>query len=185
MDLARAEDALVTVESRLQSSYSRANAVSSLAEARMQLNKASGVAPWRSHKIEEARDKLSVAQKHIDNQYFGAAMFFVYRANRIVEELNYEADVVRTTPGAMFINRAKVNLRRGPSTDNEILAVLSKGTPVIRESRQGDWVLVRTLTGFVGWVYSSLVTGKEQYESRESSRESAPPRYARISRAGS
>lgn len=164
-DLTRAEDALVTVESRLQSSYSRANAVSSLAEAQMKLNKASDIAPWRSRKIEEAHDKLDIAQKQIDNEYFGAAMFFIYRANRIIEELNYEANMVQTTPQAMFINRPKVNLRAGPSTDTKVLTVLDNGTPVIRETRQGDWILVRTLTGFVGWVYHSLVTSKERYES--------------------
>ena len=161
-DLLRAEHALVAVESRLESSYSRANAVSSLAEAQMQLNKASRVAPWRSRKIEQARDKLAVAQKHIDNEYFGAAMFFVYRANRIVEELNHEARIVEATPEAMFINGTRVNIRSGPSTDDEILAVLGQGTPVIRETHQDNWVLVRTLTGMLGWVHESLVTNKEQ-----------------------
>ncbi|MFZ0487250.1 MAG: SH3 domain-containing protein [Arenicellales bacterium] len=163
-DLVRAEDALVTVESRLQSSYSRANTVSSLAEAHMQLNKASGIAPWQSHKIEEAQHKLDIAQKQIDNEYFGAAMFFIYRANRIVEELNYEVKLVETTPQTMFINRPRVNLRSGPSTEDEVLTVLAKGAPVIRETRQDDWILIRTLTGFVGWVYHSLVTSKERYK---------------------
>lgn len=163
-DLTRAEDALVTVESRLQSSYSRANAVSSLAEAHMQLNKASGIAPWRSHRIEEAQNKLDIAQKQIDKEYFGAAMFFIYRANRIVQELHYEAHLVETTPQTMFINRPKVNLRSGPSTEDEVLTVLEEGTPVVRETRQDDWILIRTLTGFVGWVYHSLVTSKERYK---------------------
>ena len=116
-DLIRAEDALITVESRLRSGHSRANAVSSLAEAQMQLNKASEIAPWRSDIIKDARDKLDIAQKHIDNEYFGAAVFFVYRANRIVEELNYEASIVGKTSEVMFINRPRVNLRAGPSTD--------------------------------------------------------------------
>ena len=163
-DLVRAEDALITVESRLRSGHSRANAVSSLAEAQMQLNKASETAPWRPDIIEDARDKLDIAQKHIDNEYFGAAVFFVYRANRIVEELNYEASIVDKTSEVMFINRPRVNLRAGPSTDKEILTVLVRGTPVVREKKRDEWMLVRTLTGIVGWVHRSLVTSRERYK---------------------
>ena len=164
MDLVRAEDALIGVESRLRSGHSRANAVSSLAEAQIQLNKAAKVAPWRLETISEARDKLEIARKHIDNEYFGAAVFFVYRANRIVEELNHEADIVDKTSQVMFINRPRVNLRGGPSTEEEILTTLVQGTPVVRERKKDEWFLVRTLTGIVGWIHYSLVTSKERYK---------------------
>ena len=164
MDLVRAEDALIGVESRLRSGHSRANAVSSLAEAQMQLNKAAKVAPWRSEIIGVARDKLDIAQKHIDNEYFGAAVFFVYRANRIVEELTYEANIVDQTSQVMFVNRPRVNLRAGPSTGDEILTILAQGTPVVREKKIDEWFLVRTLTGIVGWVHHELVTSKERYK---------------------
>ena len=164
MDLLRAEDALVGVETQLRSGHSRANAVSSLAEAQMQLNKAAKTAPWRAETINEARDKLGIAQKHIDNEYFGAAVFFVYRASRIVEELNHEADIVDKTSQVMFINRPRVNLRSGPSTTDEILTILVRGTPVVREKKMDEWFLVRTLTGIVGWVHYELVTSKERYK---------------------
>ena len=164
IDLVRAEDALIGVESRLRSGHSRANAVSSLAEAQMQLNRAAKVAPWRSETISEARDKLDIAQKHIDNEYFGAAVFFVYRANRIVEELNHEADIVDKTSQVMFVNRPRVNLRIGPTTEDEILTILVRGTPVVRERKKDEWLLVRTLTGIVGWVHYSLVTSKKRYK---------------------
>lgn len=157
MDLVRAEDALTL------SDYSRANAVSSLAEAQMQLNRAAEVAPWRLETIKQARDKLETAQKHIDSEYFGAAAFFVYRANRIVEELNYEASIVDKTSQVMFVNRPRVNLRAGPSTDANILTILVRGTPVVREKKKDEWMLVRTLTGIAGWVHYSLVTSKERY----------------------
>lgn len=162
MDLVRAEDTLVAVESRLESGHSRANAVSSLAEAQMQLNKTSDAAPWRPQEIDRARGKLDIAQKHIDDEYFGAAMFFIYRANRIIEQLNYEFGIVEASPQAMFVNRPRINLRSRPSIEDEILAVLTEGTPVIREERQGSWILVHTLNGLVGWVHQSLVTGKSR-----------------------
>ena len=164
IDLGRAEDALIGIETELQSGHSRANAVSSLAEAQMQLNKATKVAPWRAEVINEARDKLDIAQKHIDNEYFGAAVFFVYRASRIVEELNHEADIVDKTSQVMFINRPRVNLRAGPSTENEIITILARGPPVVKEKKTNKWFLVRTLTGIVGWVHFELVTSKERYK---------------------
>lgn len=164
MDLVRAENTLIAVESKLRSGYSRATAVSALAEAQIQLNKASRVAPWRLETIGEARDKLDIAQKHIDEEYFGAAVFFVYRANRIVEDLNYEANIVDNSAQAMFINRPKVNLRSGPSTSEDIVKILVQGTPVVREKQKGEWFLVRTLTGTVGWVHRSLLTSKGRYK---------------------
>ena len=164
MDLVRAEDALTGIETELRSGHSRANAVSSLAEAQMQLNKVTKVAPWRAEVVNEARDKLDIAQKHIDNEYFGAAVFFVYRANRIVEELNHEANIVDKTSQVMFINRPRVNLRAGPSTEDEIVTILVRGTPVVKEKKMDEWFLVRTLTGIVGWVHYELVTSKDRYK---------------------
>lgn len=164
MDLRRAEDALIVVESKLRSGHSRAAVVSALAEAQIQLNKVSRAAPWRPDTISEAQDKLHMAQKHIDEEYFGAAVFFVYRANRIVEDLNYEASIVDSSAQVMFINRPKVNLRSGASTAEEILQVMVQGTPVVREKQKGEWVLIRTLTGMVGWVHRSLLTSKARYK---------------------
>jgi len=160
MDLVRAENTLVAVESRLKSSHSRATAVSSLAEAQIQLNRTSEAAPWRTQEVERVRSKLDIAQKHIDNEYFGAAMFFIYRANRIMEQLDYEAGLVESTPNTMFVSRPRVNLRAEPSIDHEVLAVLGQGTPVVRETREGRWILVHTLDGLVGWIHNSLIDGK-------------------------
>lgn len=164
MDLERAEDALIAVESKLRTGHSRAAAVSALAEAHMQLNRASRVAPWQSKTISEARDKLKIAQKHIDEGYFGTAVFFVYRANRMVEDLRYEASIIENSTQAMFINRPKVNLRSGPSTHTEVLRILVEGTPVVKEKQMKEWVLVRTLGGAVGWIHRTLLTSKAGYK---------------------
>lgn len=163
IDLIRAEDALIAVESKLRSGHSRAAAVSALAEAQIRLNKASRIAPWRQDTISEAKGKLTIAQRHINEEYFGTAVFFVYRANRIVENLNYEANMVKATEQAMFINRPRVNLRSGPSTNEDVLLVLNQGTPVVMERDNGEWILVRTLAGSVGWVHRSLLTSKARY----------------------
>jgi Bacterial SH3 domain len=160
-DLNRAENTLVSVESGLRAGHTRADAVSALAEAHIQLNKATRLAPWRTDAIKEAGEKLDLARQNIDSGRFGAAVFFVYRANRIIEELQYESEMIKEHEGVFFINAAQVNIREGPSTDHTILSVLTSGTPVIQVERKDKWVLVRTTAGLVGWVHVSLLDRKQ------------------------
>lgn len=158
-DLQQAEGALVTAESGLRGSYTRADAVSSLAEARIHVARAGRAAPWRSAEITEARAKLDDAELQVNAGHFGAALFFVYRAERIGDAIEAEAERVYSTPGAGFIRGRRVNLRAGPSLDESVLSVLTLGTPVFPESDEPPWVLVRTAAGDVGWVHDTLIDG--------------------------
>ena len=51
-----------------------------------------------------------------------------------------------------------LNLRAGPSTRHRVIDVLVAETPVFPERHAGNWTLVRTPEGRVGWVYASLLT---------------------------
>ncbi len=156
-DLKRAEEALVMAESGLRGTHTRADAVSGLAEVRILVERAAVAAPWRPEAIAEARGKLEEAASQIDADHYGAALFFVYRAERIAEEVDAEARKVYATGGTRFVRARRVNLRAGPSTDDRVLAVLSQGTPVFPEDRMDRWVLVRTASGSVGWVHVHLL----------------------------
>lgn len=157
-DLRQAEEALVMAESGLRGTHSRADAVSSLAEARIQVERAAQSTPWREDEIAEARAKLEEAARQIELAHFGAALFFVYRAERTSSMLEGEAARVHATPDVRYIRAKQVNLRAGPSTAEPILGVLSSGTPVHPESRNKRWVLVRTAQGALGWVHGSLLS---------------------------
>lgn len=159
-DLSQAEAALVAAESGLRGSYSRADAVSSLAQARIRVARAGREAPWLGDEVGEAESKLADADLQVAAGHFGAALFFVYRAERIADALEAEAKRVYSTPGARFIRGRRVNLRSGPATTERILTVLPMGTPVFAENTEAAWVLVRTEAGDVGWVHSSLVGGR-------------------------
>jgi hypothetical protein len=159
-DLRQAEDALVLAESGLRGSHSRADAVSSLAEARIGVERAASLAPWRPRAIEEARGKLDEADRQIQEGHFGAALFFVYRATRTAELLEREAGVARERPGTKYVRVSRVNLRAGPSTSDEVVDILREGTPVFPERREGDWTLVRASSGAVGWLHESLLRGR-------------------------
>ncbi|MBW2232727.1 MAG: hypothetical protein JRH17_20240 [Deltaproteobacteria bacterium] len=143
-DLAEAEAALARGESGLRGEHSRAAAVSSLAEARIQVERAAKLAPWRPLVVAEAHAKLNDAGKQIEASHFGAALFFVYRAQRLAADLEAEAEKVGRTPGTRFVAGRRVNLRAGPSSSEPVLTILEEGMPVFPESRQQPWVLVRT-----------------------------------------
>lgn len=156
-DLARAEASIVAMESGLRGSQSRAEAVSALAEARIALDRVSRRVPWRTDRVVEARGKLTEAQRQLDLDHVGAAVFFASRAKGITESLAQEADLVAGWPGLRVVAAERVNLRSGPSRDHPVLAVLEQRTPVYPERGEGDWALVRTPSGQVGWVHAALL----------------------------
>jgi uncharacterized protein YgiM (DUF1202 family) len=156
-DLAQAEEALVIAESGLRGNHSRADAVSSLAEARIQVQRAGERAPWRGPEIEEARQKLQEAARQVEEGNYGSALFFVYRAQRIAEAVEVEARRVQRQPGVQFVEASRINMRSGPSTNDPVLRTLEQGTPVFAERNHAGWTLVRAETGDVGWVHRSLL----------------------------
>jgi hypothetical protein len=148
---------MVAIESGLRGIHTRADAVSSLAEARIAVERASRSVPWRPAKVQEAHAKLEEAERQLDAGHSGSAVFFASRARRIAETLNEEAEQVARHASTRFVRARRVNLRAGPSTEAAVVGVLSESTPVFRERSEGDWVLVRTTKGPVGWIHASLL----------------------------
>ncbi|MEM9175279.1 MAG: SH3 domain-containing protein [Myxococcota bacterium] len=156
-DLKTAESALVEVESGLTGSSGRADAVSSLAVTRIQVERAASRAPWRATEIAGAREKLEEAERQVDEGRFGAALFFVYRARRVAEGVLDEVAQIVGSGNARLIKATRVNLRSGPSTGQRVLAVLTSGTPVIPQATEGEWTLVQVTGGPAGWIHGSLL----------------------------
>ncbi len=156
-DVRSAEETLVAVESGMRGEQTRTEAVSRLAEARIQVDRAEKRAPWRADSVAEARRKLADADKQLAEDHVGSAIFFVSRASRIAETLLAEADLAAKTPGTRYVKSARTNLRKEPTLEAEVVALLPANLPVFPESAQGDWVLVRTVSGQVGFVHSELL----------------------------
>ncbi len=156
-DLKEAESAMVAIESGMRSRQTRADAVSVLAEARIAIERASDGVPWRTAEAAEAMRKLDEAEKQLQESHLGTAIFFASRARRIADTLNEEARHIGQEESTRFIRAKRVNLRSGPSTKHAILGVLLTETPVFPEETDGQWLLVRTLTGQVGWVHGQLL----------------------------
>ena len=156
-DLRAAEETLLAVESGMRGTQKRAEAVSMLAEARIQVDRAAARTPWRRATAAEAREKLDEAERQLTDGHFGSAIFFVSRASRIAAGLDAEADLVSRSPGARSVKPHRANLRAEPNTESDVLAVLSEDLPVFVEGNEGEWALVRTVSGQVGWVRGDLL----------------------------
>jgi hypothetical protein len=177
-DLREAEEAMVAIESGLRGVHSRADAVSTLAESRIAVERASRDVPWRRERVLEARQKLVEAERQFQAGHTGSAVFFASRARRIAAALNAEARRVASTPGARFVHGRRVNLREGPSTEDRILHVLVGSTPVFPEREDGEWVLVVTPSGEMGWIHHSLLSDRWS-SSSETTTQSLPAALAR------
>ncbi|MCP4036251.1 MAG: hypothetical protein GY733_04885 [bacterium] len=156
-DLRRAEEALVKVESGLRGNHTRANAVSEIAQTQITVKKAAEQAPWRIEEVQEARVKLAEAERQVQQENAGAALFFVYRARRIAELALIEAELVGGQADTWFVSSDRVNLRAGPTTADQVVDVLTKETPVFAERSQDDWMLVRVISGRAGCMHKSLM----------------------------
>jgi len=154
-ELREAEASMRRIESGERSRH--ADAVSALAEGRIAVERASQTAPWRGESLEEARRKLESAERELHANHRGTAIYLASSAQRIANTLDEEGRLVAKAPDARFVRNSRVNLRAGPSTDHAILGVLQPKTPVFQKRPEGEWVLVRTLSGQLGWVYGGLL----------------------------
>jgi hypothetical protein len=156
-DLQEAESSILAMESGMRGQRSRADSVSAVAEARISVERVSQTVPWRPDIVAEALQKLDEAEHELRADHRSTAFFFASRARRIAETLDAERQRVATTEGTRFVRPLRANLRSGPSTKHPVLEVLGRETPVFSEQPEGEWMLVRTLAGQVGWIHGDLL----------------------------
>lgn len=159
-DIRDAEEALVALESGLKGMHTRADAVSALADARIVVTRAARQAPWREASILQAREKLAEAERHIEEEYFGSAVFFTVRGRRIAEEMLDLARQLREDPSVRFVRVNRANVREDASTDAPIVAVLKQGTPIHVRGEDSEWIQIVTPDDEVGWIYGNLLASE-------------------------
>lgn len=159
-DIEDAEETLVSLESGLKGMHSRADAVSALADARILVGRAAEQAPWRRQSIERAREKLAEAERHIEENYFGSAVFFTARGRRLAEEVLAQARALRADGATWFVRPDRANVRGEPSMNARIVVILRAGTPVTVQGREDGWAQIVTPDESGGWIYGQLLTRK-------------------------
>jgi hypothetical protein len=169
-ELQRSRDAaveeVVRVSARLQTSASRAEAASVMAEAEIALNELRAVESGAAE-IEQSSRMIEQAAEAFDAGNFGAALFLASEARRLSQtaearrrvgaELGLQpGEAWFTTPLRLEAVR-RSNLREGPGLDRRILSTVDAGTPLTGLSYTDDWVRVRDEDGRTGWIFYSLV----------------------------
>lgn len=90
--------------------------------------------------------------------------------NRILAQKRFEIETLRllhsgNVPEKFLafgtITEDEVNFRQSPSPSGTLLAVLSRGTPVILTERRGNWVGVQLYDGKTGWVFRDYVRAND------------------------
>jgi hypothetical protein len=157
-DLRHAEEAMVAIESGQRGDHTRANAVSATAEARIAVERAGRSAPWRRDEIADAQRKLDVADRQLQAGHFGSAVFFALRAHRVADAITREASHASHADNVRYVRPSRLNLRAEPSRQASVLGQLPQGMPVFAERSEGEWALVRTPEGEVGWVFAALLS---------------------------
>lgn len=168
--LQRSRDAAVEevlrVSARLQTSASRAEAASVIAEAEIAVNELRGV-DVAAPEIDEATRMIQQAATAFDAGNFSGALYAGSEARRLAQTAltrrgsGAERDLQPgeawfTTPLRLETLR-RSNLREGPGLDRPVLFTVDQGTPLTGLSYTDQWVRVRDESGRTGWIFHTLV----------------------------
>lgn len=160
-ELEATETELIRTKARLKGLETRAEAASAIAEARILMRRAEG-GRGRAADVGRAQESLVRAEELLQQDNFGAAIFFASKAQDFVK-INEPrptppaADDERPAPRpTCAVKAATANLRESPSTDAPVLASVPRGTTLQALAVRGGWTKVRQ-GDVVGWILTRLV----------------------------
>jgi hypothetical protein len=156
------ETELIRTKARLKGLETRAEAASALAEARILLRRAEA-GRSRSADVARAQESLAKAEELLQEDNFGAAIFFASKAQDLVVKVNEPRaaspadDDERPAPRPTCVVKASsANLRESPSTSAPVLSTVAQGTTLDALAVRGGWTKVKQ-DDVVGWILSRLV----------------------------
>jgi hypothetical protein len=170
----RLETAIVDVvrsKAKLRSIESKAEAVSTLAEAEIAVKALkrtlSEMDTFALEELSKAENLLSMSADEYQKQNFGGAL---YLANQSKNQVRTIQDRIHRSPASEAVSgespfyrplhfkvRTNSNLRDGPSLAARIIGKLDRDTSVVGYAAKEDWVRIKTQEGVFGWVFRPLV----------------------------
>jgi hypothetical protein len=167
LDDARQE--IVRTLAKLQTTASRAEAASAMAEAEVSLQTLRGTtgAPG-GPEVSQAANLLQLGQVEFDKQNYGGALSLAIQAKGLAtagrDRLLVGGAQADLRPGEVLFalplelkTTGRANVREGPSSSARVVFSLDAGAPVTGYSYVDLWVRVSDATGRAGWVFHSLV----------------------------
>ena len=158
-ELDRVERQFVSLEQRLQSTETKASAVSAIAEAQLLLERidVKNTEELDSLSAAQVRAKIKAADELMQNQNYAASVYYANRAIRLLVQAERRHELAPAMGTARVVSVARANVREGPGAEYEILTTLDLGTVVVQTQERDDWYRVKAKSGVAGWVHSSVV----------------------------
>lgn len=151
---------------RLQTTASRAEAASALAEADIAVQ-ALGNRDGQAPELGQARRLLEMSAGEFGKQNYGGALYLATQVKALATAGSSRlagASATGPQPGETpfavpvpLQAMTRANVREGPGTDRRILFTVDRGTTLTGHSYTQDWVRVSDAAGRTGWVYAPLV----------------------------
>jgi hypothetical protein len=163
--LDEAQREVVRSLAKLQTSASRAEAASGMAEAELAvqtLRRAGGADLARAERL------MSESAAEFNQANYGGALYLANQVKNVAGQrgqVGAGADQVR--PGETAFARpvtletnARANVREGPGTNFRILFTLEKGISLKGQSHVTGWIRITDDEGRTGWISQGLVNGR-------------------------
>lgn len=159
----------VRAMARVQTSASRAEAASVMAETEIALETLAGAEDLvTAAEAAEAKGLLELSAQAFATENYGGALYLAIQARRLAREgelratLQEQGDLERdevffALPLPLETTRDS-NVRAGPGIGHRVVFTLAGATPVVGRSYSGQWVHITDDEGRRGWIFHSLVT---------------------------
>lgn len=163
---------VVRAKAKLRSLESKAEAVSTLAEAEIALKalKENGSGSAKNSDFLQAEQLLKASGLELRKENYGGALYLAAQAKGIImqgqerstgrEKTPMLAGEIRFDMPLPLRSTSASKVREGPGLDFKVLFTLPDGAPIEGHSYKGSWVRVRSDDGRGGWVYYSLIDGR-------------------------
>jgi hypothetical protein len=163
---------VVRTKAKLRSVESKAEAVSTLAEAEIALKTLKANLPGIEKDADfiHAENLLRASGAELKKENYGGALYLAIQAKSLINE-GQEGSAGRKKAPMMagevsfatavplrLVSSSKI--REGPGLESRVLFTLQEGSELVGYSYKGLWVRVSSDDGRVGWVYYSLIAGR-------------------------
>ena len=154
---------VVSTMRKVQSSATRAEAASAMAETDVALQSI-GDPDRGSAELQQATRLMRQSSEEFKRSNYGGAMFLAKQAKATVRLLTLRGADARHPGEVLFAGPVRLsasatsNVRRGPGTDFSVLFTVNSGSPLSGLSYAEEWVRVVDESGNEGWIFAQLVT---------------------------
>ncbi len=172
--LAAARQEVVRNMAKLQSQASRAEAASGMAEAEIALEAVGRTLSGRElAEFSQAESLIEESATEFNAENYGGALYLATQARTLARSgqsrLRSGAAGASLRAGESLFalpvplrTVSRSNVRGGPGINFEVLFTLDGSTPLVGQSYTSQWVHVVDDEGREGWVFHTLVTGRQR-----------------------